>query len=70
MSNLHYYERLMKKKRTYTPFRKYLQEIASWCPMVLYKRKEDISRYPETSRAPRIVHGNHYDRSRDDLLLV
>jgi hypothetical protein len=38
--------------------------------MVLYKRKEDVSRYPETIRAKRIVPGKHYDLSRDDLMLV
>lgn len=70
MSRITRFENIMKEKRAHTPFRKYLYEIASWIPLVLYKRKEDISRYPDTPRAPRIVHGKLYDASRDDLLLV
>lgn len=70
MTLLKQWEDRMKQKRANTSFRQYLEEIGSWVPMVLYKRKEDVSRYPETARAPKIVHGNDYDVRRDDLLLV
>ena len=70
MASLKHWEAIMQRRRANTPFRDYLMHIASWVPMVLYKRREDISRYPETDRAPRIVHGGKYDSAREDLLLV
>lgn len=50
MANLEKWENLIKEKRSKTPFREFVKEIASWEVLNLYKNKGKISRYPDTGR--------------------
>lgn len=50
MANLEKWEEKIKEKRSKTPFREFVKEIASWEVLNLYKNKGKISRYPDTGR--------------------
>ena len=54
MANLEKWENLIKEKRSKTPFREFVKEIASWEVLNLYKNKGKISRYPDTERIKRL----------------
>ncbi len=43
---------IMQEKRKKTPWRHFVKEIASWYPIVLYRNKWTLSRYPDTIRSP------------------
>jgi len=50
VSNLQQRQSKIQEKRKKTPWRQYVQEIASWASLSLYKRGTAICRYPDTLR--------------------
>lgn len=67
MSDLHHREQEIQAKRKQTPFRDFLQEIASWRPMTFYKNNGHISRYPVSSRVTNIISLDEFAVNRDDI---
>ena len=67
MSDLHHREQKIQNKRKQTPFRDFLQEIASWRPMTFYKNNGHISRYPVSSRVQNIISVKEFATLRDDI---
>ena len=51
---LHHKEKI-RARRMKTPFRSFVREIASWCPIGFYRVDGHISRYPESERNGRLV---------------
>ncbi len=68
MQTLKYWEEQIKEKRKDTPWREFLQEIASWMPLNLYKNKNIISRFPPTKRC-NIVSTKQFEQERENLTL-
>jgi hypothetical protein len=50
MSNLKYYQNIIKEKRRKTSFRDFLIDINSWTSLTFYRNNSLISRYPESDR--------------------
>ena len=67
MTDLKQREDKIKEKRRQTSFRDFVKEMGSFIPVVLYKGKGEISRYPETDRL-RVVPTNEYEDMRVDLI--
>ena len=69
MSDLQYWENKIKQKRKNTHFRDYIQEIASWFPVVLYKTETDgFSRYPPTERRKNILTPKDFFEQEADFI--
>ena len=47
MEDIKSWQEKIKEKRKNTDFRDFLNEIASWCPIILYKNQGKVSRYNE-----------------------
>lgn len=60
MANLQKWEEKIKQKRMKTPFRDFVKEVASWCPMVLGKTNGMISRFPDTDRIKKVVNKDRF----------
>lgn len=57
---LEYWENKIAEKRKKTPWRIFVQEIASWYPLSLTKRDKIITKYPETERSPKVIETIEY----------
>jgi hypothetical protein len=68
MQTLKYWEDKIKEKRKDTPWREFLQEIASWMPLNLYKNQSLISRFPPTERC-NIISTKQFEQERETLTL-
>jgi hypothetical protein len=68
MTNLQSRQEKIQAKRKQTPFREFLMEIVSWTPLVFHKNNGTISRFPDTSRSPRLVKSLEYSDMRDGQL--
>ncbi len=55
MQAIHKRQTLIQEKRKKTDFRHFLREIASRCPVNLYKIDGKVSRYPQTDRLGALV---------------
>jgi hypothetical protein len=60
-----YWQEKIKNKRKQTSFRDFIGEIASWYPIVLNKKDGNLSRYPETNRAPITVSTKKFSENID-----
>jgi hypothetical protein len=65
MSNLNKRQSLVQDKRKQTDFRDFLKEIASRCPINLYKIDGKISRYPQTERVGKLVSSTQFMEETD-----
>jgi hypothetical protein len=79
MQDLKFWEEKLKEKIKNTTWNQFIESRTSWYPLVFNKRKEGISRYPETKRSPKITsnkaffenidthiqYGRDYDFSKD-----
>jgi hypothetical protein len=61
MQTLQYRQEKIQAKRKQTPWREFLMEIASWRPLNLYRNKQVLSRYPESSRLVNIISNKEYN---------
>jgi hypothetical protein len=65
MSNLQYRQTIIQEKRKKTPWRDFVMEIASWCPVNFYKVDGKISRYPNTSRTGELISASDFVEAGD-----
>jgi hypothetical protein len=65
MESLQYWQSLIQDKRKQTNFRDFLKEIASRCPINLYKIDGKISRYPQTERVGELVSSTQFMEETD-----
>ena len=70
MANLEKWENLIKEKRSKTPFREFVKEIASWCPIAFYRYEDGmIGKFPkEKIRVANPVTSRGFHEQRDELL--
>jgi len=55
MNSLKHRQEKLQNHRKNTPWRKFLMDIVPWQPLMLYRTKEKIGRYPDTERTPTLV---------------
>lgn len=67
MKDLKIWENKIKMKRSKTVFRDFVKEIGSFIPIVLYKWKLEVSRYPDTDRI-KVIHTKEFVENRDNYL--
>ena len=67
MSQLDIWNKYIIDTRKSTPFREFLQTIASRYPVSFYKRNGQISIYPETDRIGGVVNPKTFEENRDQL---
>jgi hypothetical protein len=65
--SLEYFKDKIKEKRKQTPLKDFLCEIPSWCISNFYRNNGFISRYPQTSRSPKIISTKEFYAIRDSL---
>ena len=68
MQDIKQREEKMQEKRKNTPWREFVKEICSWQPLVLYRHKSWIGRYPNNNRTKQIVNRKIADENRDNLI--
>ena len=66
MPDLTYRQQKIQEKRKQTPFRNFVMEIASWRPLNFYKNLGTFSRYPATSRSPKIIASEVFEQETYD----
>jgi hypothetical protein len=64
MQDLTYRQEKIQEKRKQTSFRDFLMEIASWRPLNFYKNRGTFSRYPATSRSPKLASSEVFEQER------
>lgn len=68
MKDIKYWENIIKERRKKTPFRKFVKEIASWSPLImLYRRDNLISRFPDSPRIHHVVNKDDYEALRENF---
>jgi hypothetical protein len=68
MQDIKQRELKMQERRKNTPFRYFLQEIASYTSLVFYKDVNGLlGKYPQTERAPKAVSAKIFDENIDNL---
>ncbi len=67
MKNLKHYQQIIKDLRKDTPYDEYVMDLLSWVPMNFYRNNEEISRYPDTSRSPKVVSNKKFGEMRDEM---
>ena len=67
MKDLNYYKEKIKQKRSNTPLKNVLKDIASWRVFTFYKQNWLITKYPKTERSPKIVSYKEMQENRDNL---
>ena len=55
----------MQEKRKQTPWREFLMEIGSRCPLWFYKIDNKVSRYPNTPRTGNLISAEEFVANRD-----
>ena len=65
MSNLQYRQQKIQEKRKQTPWKEFVMEICSRAPFVYHKNNGVISRFPLTTRSPRITTNKEFITMRD-----
>ncbi|EKE27928.1 MAG: hypothetical protein ACD_3C00125G0002 [uncultured bacterium (gcode 4)] len=60
MSKIIVWQDKIKAVRKTTPFRKFVKELLSWTPMILYKNEDFFSRYPHSDRSSKVYSNKEY----------
>lgn len=58
----------IQDKRKATTWEDYVSDLLSWVPMNFYKNSACISRYPDTSRSPKLMANHAFEELRDTLI--
>jgi hypothetical protein len=67
MPDLTHRQAKIQEKRKQTPFREFLQEIASWFILNIYRVDEILSRYSNTERKGLIVSDPYVSMNNDQI---
>gem|GEM_PF-3531941 len=64
MTNRKEYAQKIQEKRKTSNFRDFIKEIASRCPIIFHRNNNQISRYPETERSPKVRANKMFEQER------
>jgi len=68
MTNRKEYAQKIQEKRKTSNFRDFIKEIASRCPIIFHRNNNQISRYPETERSPKVRANKMFEQERWNML--